>query len=255
MKIPEETTSDLAFFAEVVTTDSAGDVQAYGVDDEELTEETLQLFQPFGFASRPTSGVDLAICPMADGSLAVVGCQTDDRPTLTTDGQVMVTDYDGQYLNLVPGTGTSVAGSDMTITLTSAGVKINTKNGHYLDVQNAGTIILKDAGTKLGTTTAAEAMMKGTSFTTALASFLTGFGTYLTNLSAWFNSWNSAINTCITNGPPADGVVAVYMNTMLTLTGAGPTGIQTLINVMNGVVTTFASAMASYISTKHYLDA
>ena len=178
---------------EIVNVTDTGDVQARGhlnADGSyaDLPTQDLRMFEPYGLHARPLKGTAGVYAEMQSDDLAVVGYQPAIRPTLSQNGQVHLTDYSGQSIDLIPGTG----------------------------------LVRKCIGSKLGTSTAAEAMALATTMQTDLNVFLSAA-----------SGWSKELNT---------------------LKGAGAAGVVAYATTMEGYVNTLISAIISWVSNRHFLD-
>lgn len=203
---------DATFIGEMIKLTVGGEhdggFQAYGHGEEVLQEDETILGQHYGFSSNPPEGTELILQPLESGADASLAEIPGTRPTLAS-GESKQWAGEGQYVHM--------------------------KSTGQVDIKaKIGQAIVTLSRTLLGSAAAAEALVKGTTFLSAMTAWFTG-------LNVFFTAWNTELETLKNAATHAE--VATYA-----------TNVQTALGALQTALTAVQATLAVWLSIKHALD-
>ena len=156
----------VAWEAEITWCDEHGDIQAEGRVDEVLQPESIRRTNDgYGLTRRPPGGTVIHVIETEGGDIIVVGEEPESRPELTTEGETWLWDYDGNRIELVPGSHARMRSRQ--------GNQIKLDDDALLDADNA--ILETSDLVYVGSASATDYLLKATDLINDMNVFLTSW--------------------------------------------------------------------------------
>ena len=221
------------FEGEVIVVDDDGQMQAYGREDETLQRGDLRtVYDGYGLSRRPPAGTAIIVQEMGD-DLVVVGTEYGYRPDLAPgETRVWAGDNGESYLQLYPDSMEQLLSQfGHYLKMLSNKVELYSDDGAGCELgtdalfTSPGKTSLVGTLTRLGSSSATNPLVKGTELST-------------TNTTMW-TAMQTALDTMkssIEGGTDAETALTTYCGTV------------------SGLLSTFLTAIASWVSTKNFLD-